>query len=332
MMNVKYVLITLVITANMLEPVISRHAGAMAVYETIYTFHIPMFAFAMGYSAQDYRQEGRASKALTAIAYQYIVFQSLYSLADASLFHAPGVVYSFFMPYSLLWFLCSHFCWRLLLPLFSRMKYALPTAVLLGVAAGYIPWEGGWVSLSRTFVFFPFFLAGFKARNFPRWQAAALRIRPFAVAAGFAVLAVFWLGPHIDPGWLYGSRTFAELGSTQWYAGLQRLGIYVLEAAASICFLACVPWSEGRLTGPGKRTLYVFLLQGFVIKAMLAAGLYDVIENERMAVPLLVAAAVLLALGLSRPQIERAGKRWIEPDFPALIAKLRTRFRTRTSV
>ncbi|MFC0212215.1 acyltransferase family protein [Paenibacillus chartarius] len=163
-LNVKFVLIAFVVIANVIEPLIDRSGILRWLYQAIFTFHIPMFVFAMGLLAKDFRLDHRGLHSLVEIAWQYVLFQTVYSLMDAALFHADGVVHSFFMPYSLLWFLFSHLCWRAMLPLFIRMKHPIIVAVGLGIAAGFLPVSGAWLSLSRTFVFLPFFLAGYSIR------------------------------------------------------------------------------------------------------------------------------------------------------------------------
>lgn len=316
MMNVKFILIALVVTANMLEPVVSRSTTAYTLYEAIYLFHIPVFVLVMGYLARESRSshgDCHSFRHLAVIAYQYILFQSLYTLADAYFFHADGIIHSFFMPYSLLWFLCSHFCWKLLLPLFLKLRYPLAASVLLGAAVGYIPWEGGWLSLSRTFVFFPFFLAGYRVKRWGSWQPAAHYWRPAAIGCAVIIIAALHAGFRPDTGWLYGSQTFAELGQHNWYAGIYRLGIYALEAAAAVCFLACVPWRSSAMTVWGKRTLFVFLLHGFIVKAAIAAGWFRSLDDSIWTIPLLIGTAFALTLILSHARVERYAKGWMEP-------------------
>ncbi|MFD2876189.1 hypothetical protein ACFTAO_09895 [Paenibacillus rhizoplanae] len=70
-----------------------------------------------------------------------------------------NIQHSFFAPYLLLWFLASHICWRLLMLGMSRWTRSaqLAFAVTAGVAVGYLQLDGIWFSISRTFVYLPFF-------------------------------------------------------------------------------------------------------------------------------------------------------------------------------
>ncbi|UJF33834.1 acyltransferase family protein [Paenibacillus hexagrammi] len=246
------------------------------------------------------------------IFYHYLVFQSLYSLLDVLIFHAPGVRYSFFMPYSLLWFLFSHFCWKLLLLIFAKIKHPFIVSVLMGIAVGYAPFIGAWLSFSRTFVFFPFFLAGYYFRSEMLPTALAAKIK-WAGAVGTAALLLFAYVHPIDPKWLYSSFTFRELGFTAWYAGIYRLGVYVLEVFASLCFLSLVPLRRATMTEWGNHTVYVFLLHAIITKTAIATGIFAHIQS-----PLQIAAVFLMAGLLTwvllQERIRRLSRPLIEPD------------------
>ncbi|UUZ96624.1 hypothetical protein LJK87_21455 [Paenibacillus sp. P25] len=313
-LNVKYLLILLVVSANAIEPIIPRSGFANALYESIYLFHIPMFVMVMGYLAKGSRWDRKGLAFFRTIAWQYLLFQTVYSLVDMFYFHAKGVVYSFFMPYSLLWFLFSHWIWRAMLLGFKNIPHPVFVSVLLGIAVGYLPWTGGWLSFSRTFVFFPFFLAGYYFPVEAKWKEWMRRWRVAAALAGLAMLAFLAAGFRLNPGWLYGNMTFGELRHPEWYAGLYRLGVYALEAAASLVFLMLVPWRRGVMTEWGKRTVYVYLFQGLAIKACIAAGLYRYLASPWETV-LLLAAGFGLTWSLSQRWWESFAKPWVEPDF-----------------
>ena len=241
MLNAKFLLIVFVVIANCTEPFIHQNAIMKTLYLSIYTFHIPMFVMVTGYFSSDFHLDRPGIKSLQLIFYQYFLFQSIYSLLDVLAFHAPGVHYSFFIPYSLLWFLFSHFCWRLLLLLFTKLQHPIAASVILGVMIGYVPFTGTMLSLSRTLVFFPFFLAGyyFRLDLVPkRWLH--LGSGWLSMVCALCIIIVLILVP-LDPKLLYSSCTYLELGIFHWFSGAYRIGIYVIEIAASSCFLSSCP-------------------------------------------------------------------------------------------
>ncbi|WP_017686831.1 hypothetical protein [Paenibacillus sp. PAMC 26794] len=314
--NLRFMLIVCVLAGNALEPLITRFAGAEALFLWIYTFHMPLFVWVTGYFATHSLQGASGRNVLKQIALQYVLFQSLYALMDFTVFHTPHMRLSFFAPYLLLWFLASHFCWRLLLRLtiFWKPIYRLIGSIGLGIIAGYLPIDGFWLSFSRTFVFLPFFVIGYD-------YGATIRSRLLSgwgrkTAAILSAALLVWIGYgglNISTGWLLGSMTYDELGHHEWYAGIFRLGVYLLEITSAALFLAWVPSLTSRLTDLGRRTLYVFLLHGFLVRLAIWSGVYSYMGNSAY-IPVILVIAVLFAVTLALPAVRHTFKPLIEPD------------------
>jgi len=286
--NARLALITLVVFGHCLEPL--RGVAAIdALYRFLYLFHMPAFAFLSGAVA---RTEVDL-KLLKRIAFQlllpYLLFQGLYALAARTPgWPDPGPV-GITTPYWLLWYLPSLAAWRLLLPLFMRLRHPLVLACLLALAAGWADDVGYRMSLSRTASFFPFFVIGHLYA--PAWRE---RLRgPLAAALALAsLLALGWMAGAVpDPRWLYGSNGYAALGVDD-AAGplwrLLRLGAGVVGSAA---VLALVPRRAFGATAAGGRSLQAYLAHGFLVKFAVAAGVFDWLAAGE---PPLATALVLL--------------------------------------
>jgi fucose 4-O-acetylase-like acetyltransferase len=318
-LNIRFILILLVVIANCIEPLIGQSRGMQMLFDSIYTFHIPMFVFVTGYFSKSFRFDSNGLKILKLIAYQYVIFQTLYSVLDHFLFHAPNVYYSFFMPYSLLWFLFSNFFWKVLLRLFNTFRHPIMVSILLGVVVGYIHGMGGWFSFSRTLVYFPFFLAGYYM-DMNIIKINLNRIRWFAVCTGLMISVSLWLGWEIDLRWLYGSYTYGQIGHEEWYAGIYRFITYAFEGIASLGLLYLVPWKYSRMTEHGQHTLYVFLIHGLLVKTVLAFGLYKWIQTPLEIGYVLIGSFVLTWI-LSHSWVVSKAKTFIEPNLPELNLK-----------
>ncbi|MFM9279181.1 acyltransferase family protein [Paenibacillus jiagnxiensis] len=315
-LNLRFLLIVCVFAANALEPLINVSSLADRWYTWIFMFHMPLFVWVTGYFARPSLKGETGVKVLLQIMVQYIIFQTLYSLLDAAFFHVQGVHHSFFAPYLLLWFLASHFCWRLLLLAMRRLSPPVQVAIsiVLGTLAGYIPFEGTWLSISRTFVFLPFFVLGFHITYEKISSLLAPRFRTAAIAGSLLLLAAaVWTSAHLQTGWLYGSMTYAELGHVEWFAGLFRIGTYLLQLAASAAFLGFVPFAAGWLSRLGSRTLYVFLLHGFIIRGAAVSGIYAYIHTTFGIICIMVTAC-LLSILLALPAVKRTAHPLIEPN------------------
>ncbi|ANS75423.1 fucose 4-O-acetylase [Paenibacillus yonginensis] len=324
-LNLRFLLIVCVFVGNAIEPLITRMPGLHAVYVWIFTFHMPLFVFVTGYFAKSNLRGRAGTKVLAQIALQYLIFQSLYSALDITVFKVDGIHHSFFAPYLLLWFLASHWLWRaaaLTMSSWSR-RAQLGVSLILGIAVGYLVIDGTWFSLSRTFVYLPFFLAGYHFRPEYIVKFFTPGIRAAACSVSLLLLAAAYLWGHLLLlGWLYGSMTYSQLGAYTWYAGLGRLGLYALQLCASAAFLSFVPLYACRITELGRRTLYVFLLHGLIVRFAAASPLYAYLDNLGGTLAI-IAAAVLLTILLCQSWVRTAVSPIIEPQVEWLFSRVR---------
>lgn len=321
-LNLRFMLIVSVFVGNAIEPLVPTMSGLHNLYMWIFSFHMPLFVLVTGYFARKNLAGSGGRRLLMQIGLQYIIFQSLYSMLDTTLFHVPGIHHSFFAPYLLLWFLASHACWRLLMLGMRRWTTSaqIAFAVGAGIAVGYLQLDGVWFSISRTFVYLPFFVLGYHfsfqtfARLFQKW----IKITAAAVSVLLFILLAVW-GSGIPVGWLYGNMTYTQLGHHEWYAGIYRLALYGLQLAASLAFLGWVPYRLSRMTDWGTRTLYVFLLHGFIVRFAAISGLYAMISNPA-GVALLLSISVILTVLLAQQEVKHLLHPLVEPPVNWMIS------------
>lgn len=300
--NARLALITLVVFGHCLEPL--RNVPLLdALYRFLYLFHMPAFAFLSGAVASTEVNPRLLKRIAFQLLLPYLVFQGLYALAarlpgwpDAG----PGGITT---PYWLLWYLPSLAAWRLLLPLFMRLRHPLLLACLFALAAGWADDVGYRMSLSRIAAFFPFFLIGHLYA--PAWRE---RLRgPLAAAFALAVLlALGWAAGAVpDPRWLYGSSGYAALGVDGTSGMLWRMLRLAAGVAGSAACLALVPRRAFAATAAGARSLQAYLVHGFIVKLAAAAGVFGWLAWREppvvSALALLLSAWVLVRLLASVP-------------------------------
>ncbi|MNH90455.1 hypothetical protein D3C87_752490 [compost metagenome] len=316
MLNLRFVLILLVVVATGIEPVMSRFGMMEDLHAWIFIFHIPLFAFVTGYFSRQNLLGRNGLTSLGSIAVQYVIFQTLYSTLDVVFFQVPQQKHSFFVPYLMLWFLVAHIGWRVLLRIMCALniKHPVLISMALGVVAGYLGHDGSWLSLSRLFVFLPFFAAGYALH--PRKLQVLCSGSSRALQGGLSIIllaVVSLLAWHSTPDWLYGKFTYAEMGIGGPAAALSRIGWYLLQGAGSLTFLALIPQKRSIITSLGSRTLYVFLLHGLFVRSGIRLGLYEYIHQPA---DLIILAIVILCITviLALPQTRQLTKWLIEPD------------------
>lgn len=326
-LNLRFLLIVSVFVGNAIEPLIQAMPEMKALFLWLLTFQMPLFVGVTGYFAKNNLFGHSGNRILKQITLQYLLFQSIYSLLDIIWFQVPGIKHSFFVPYLLLWFLVGHLIWRLLMRLFARLNVRHPFvwACLIGILAGFLPIQGTWFGFMKTLVYFPFFIIGYSFSL--EWIRARMNgiIRIVSIGVSLALFAViFILAPYLEPAWLSNSMNFYELGwmHSSWKAILMRCAIYGVELIGSIVFLAWVPQRICAFTDWGKRTLYVFLLHGIIIRIIAAMNVYEHITNGWYAL-LLIAGAMTSTILLLHPKVRHWTHTVIEPNSEAVFGWIR---------
>ncbi|HJR14095.1 MAG TPA: acyltransferase family protein [Rhodanobacteraceae bacterium] len=314
--NARFVLIALVVVGHLVEQLVDSGPFAAALYRWIYLFHMPAFVLVSGAVSKANLARRRVFALATGLLLPYLIFQTLYPAWDAWLSGSGGWSQGYLTPYWLLWYLVSLLCWRLLLPLFARLKFALPLAITIALAAGMVPGIGYPLSLSRTLVFFPLFLLGHRigARRL-QYLAGA---RAHKVGAALMLLAAAvgaWLLRDLDPEWLYASVDYAALQAS-WVSGAAtRLALLVMSALCALAMVALVS-RHARSAGFGRRSLSVYLVHGFLVLGLVNTGAFALLARvlpPGMALLFCMAAAFAIATLLSTRMVDRLAAPLIRP-------------------
>nr|WP_263326183.1 acyltransferase family protein [Neobacillus sp. Marseille-Q6967] len=269
--NAKFILIFLVVFGHVISPVKEQDQILFTLYTVIYLFHMPAFIFISGYFAKGYRKKGYLTKSVKKILIPYLIFQFIYSVVYFLVGKNDTIEFDFLHPHWSLWFLLSLFFWNLFLYVFAKLKwYGFFLAVILGIAIGYIDEVGSFLSISRTFVFFPYFLLGFlfNGELLKRIIRAKYSV---PVGLGTLILTLLYFGidfPRNAVPWLLGDESYQSMGGEQLTDGFLRAFQYVLTVILIFGFFSLIPSNQYKITKIGERTVYVYLLHGFIIKGI----------------------------------------------------------------
>lgn len=324
--NARLLLIFLVVFGHMIQPFTDNSNGINTVYTWIYTFHMPAFIFLAGFFAKGSGNKEYILKLAKKLLVPYIIFQVIYSGYYFLLGRDNWMTDGLFYPHWALWFLFSLFCWHILLFWFKKLPPALGllVAVQIGLLVGYFGQIGQSFSLSRTFVFFPFFLLGYWVTT---EKIMWLKRRSVKIASLFVMAAVavcIYYAPEIKTGWLLASKSYGDLGLPQ-YGGIARFMVYITACVMSASILAWIPRKQNFLTALGSRTLYVYLIHGFFIQFFRESDVFHV--NNVFDLPLLMVVAAFIVLLLSSKPVLGIWQPFIEGKMSILkkaIAQRRT--------
>lgn len=265
--NGKLILVTLVVFVHLIQPFTDDKTYVYAVYMWTHIFLMPVFILLTGFFAKGKSDKAFLMNLVKKLLIPYFIFQTLYTAYYFMIGKSGWLTESLFYPHWALWFLVSLFCWHILLIGFKRLKpaYGILLAFAIGIAVGYIDQIGHLFSLSRTFVFFPFFLIGhhLTEEHFKMVKRQKVKIAGFMIL-GFVLIGLAIL-PEIPIGWLLQSKSYDTLNAGL-FGGLGRMAVYLVAVPMTIGILAWIPQERFRFTYLGERTLYVYLLHGFIVQ------------------------------------------------------------------
>ncbi|MBM7703177.1 acyltransferase family protein [Metabacillus iocasae] len=267
--NAKFILIFLVVFGHMISPYRTDSDGMLSIYHFIFIFHMPVFILLAGYFSKNFHKKGYYKKIFTKVALPYLAFQTIYTFYYDILYQNETYTLQYLVPRWAMWFLLSLIFWKLMLPFFAKfpMWLSMTFAILLGLGVGFVNIDGfeKFLSISRMFVFFPFFLLGYYLSKMEEPFKKLMTVKGRFVSA--TVLFVALVGSYVVlndtvyTSMLYGTNTYDQSGEF-----MMRIVHYAIAFAVSFAFMALIPSHEFAFTSVGQRSLYVYLLHGFVLK------------------------------------------------------------------
>ena len=295
--NIRFILIFAVVFGHLLE-VCEPFGGSGLIYRIIYSFHMPAFIFLFGYNAKY-----APKRILWRWCIPYVLCQTV-CIAFEKLVLKSDMQFQFTTPYWLLWYMLSCIFYQLLLPLYDtadkpRQIAAVLCAFVLSLAVGFDDSVGYYMSLSRFFVFQPWFLLGYycKKSSIPERLATKRKSRLIVlfVSAAVIVLSIpLFICVNVPEKLLYGACSYSLGGGKLWMRAL----VSAISLAWILFLFAglkpCLNRKLALITRIGQNTWPVFLLHGVFVKSIPIAAPYLLSAPWLM---VLVSCVILVLLG-----------------------------------
>ena len=301
--NAKAILIYLVVLGHLMSGYLKQNEYLDTLYLVIYLFHMPAFILIAGHFSRKIKGLNDLKKIGRTLVLPYVIFQLLYSLYYKNIF-GDGVEIELLEPRYALWFLLSMVMWKILLSVFGSHKAMILVSIVVSLLIGYLSEVNEWLALSRTFFFFPFFLIGYyldreiftKMKN--KWN-----VRVASMLAIVLVIFIYFYGDVKWKEWFFGRIPYEDISyGILESAVLSRIFIYVLMMVSTYIFLTLVPTGNHRYTAIGGKTLCVYLLHLFIIRAYKETELYVWIEDT---------GNYLLLLGIAFVIVYMLSSNWV---------------------
>lgn len=320
--NARFICVTLVVIGHAIQRLTADSDPAYVAYLFIYSFHMPAFAIISGYFSKADPPNKRAMlRIITDILIPYLIMESVWSLVQ---FLVEGR--SDFNPSTpswTLWFLLALGIFRVILPYLALLRWPLTISVIASVGVGYFANVDSTFSLSRAIGILPFFVLGWRAREWgiaDRWlrleRMLWMRVVAVAVLAAWVTVLIVYIDVWRQfelRFWFFYNDGYQKLGEDEWWAGLIRLAVILLAVVLCTAFLTLIPRRASWLTPLGQGTMYVYLLHSFLLYPLRESGLLTVGYPSGSLLVLMVLAGIAISIVLASPPVRRLFRPVIEP-------------------
>ncbi|MCC5577046.1 acyltransferase family protein, partial [Microtetraspora sp. AC03309] len=320
--NVKFLLIALVVTSHAIRPTVGADANR-ALYIFMFSFHMPLFVMISGFLSKNFwNSNAKTNKLVDTFLVPYVIVEFGYNLLRVAFGHKWSI--SILDPYWLNWYLLALLFWRLSTPVWKRMRYPLPTAVVVCLFSGLSQLSGDF-SIDRVFGLLPFFAMGLvlKPEHFEVLKRTPVRILAGVTLLAWAV-AVYVLAPRLKLGLWYFNASYHDLHMTWWYG--MGFRVVFLAGVTVICFsvMALVPRRQMWFSELGTRTLYAYLLHGVPVMIAKEMGWLNASWlNGPLGVVAILSGSFALATILCLPVTRTLFKWMLEPRLAWLYRRPR---------
>lgn len=325
--NARFWVMILVVIGHPLLYLISLQP-ARVLYYWIYLFHMPLFALISGYISRNFvgtRKQLR--RTVSTLVVPYLIVETTYqelnrhlAAADGKPISSPMMVLS---PKWVAWFLAALLVWRLTTPLWRSLRHPIVVSVLISVLVPLTEVPNVF-AMHKTLGMLPFYVIGmhFTAKRFHR--LTDIRVRLAAGATIVGSLVICWFGaPHWNLQWQKWRLSYADLHSSALHGIAVRGALLMAGVLLSLAILSLVPWHRSWTSALGERTLYCYLLHGFVVVG-LARGLHlfdRILPWGGWAIAVTLAGAVALAIALMTRPVKTVFRLFFEPKLKWLFKK-----------
>lgn len=310
--NLKFILILLVVIGHFIEPFVSTIDVAKKIFIFIYSFHMPLFIFTTGLFIKDYKKYDKLPINKILFYLVIILFMKIYITFISYFFHMK-VGFALFSGSGVYWYLGTIIIYTLLIPLINRfnLKTLILISFVLAIVAGYDNNIGDFLYLSRTIVYFPFFLLGYYYSNKKEdllniTSSKLLKVASLLVIIGLICLCIFKVDNIYNLRMLFtGKNSFKTVTEFYGYTCTYKHRIIADLIALYVGFsvMCLTPNKKIRfITDKGSKTLYVYVLHRMFMLLMSGTGissfLFKQFGDYSIYIQILIAIIVTIILSL----------------------------------
>ena len=295
--NAKGILIIFIILAHVLSLCSKYYNYSDDFFKFAALFMLQCFFFISAYFQS--KSKTPRKKRVLKLLKTYLLWQTIITIYYAFVLQIIDFNVNYFVPRYTLWFLITMIFYNIAEIILEKISYKvmIPLSFVAGLLIGFIPIIGATLSLSRTFVFFPFYVLGYNAKDLKLLsKIKTKRVKTVTIILSIIILIIILNYNNIlSIKILKGKYSYFDIDNVNIILACgERLLFYIVSIIVSIAFLNLVPKKESMLTTLGRNTLYIYLTQGMILKTFVTEKI--LLDNRVVGTLLLFLCAFLLTI------------------------------------
>ncbi|MGG7176998.1 acyltransferase family protein [Clostridium paraputrificum] len=263
--NLKAFLIISVIIGNSLEYANPTSINPHYFILILYIFHMPLFTFVSGYFC---KKSTRSTQSKVIDIFKiYVGAQIFYHLLDKFFFKNYTSRLEFFSPQWTLWYLLSIIFWYILADFIKDKKKWFIFSLLLSLYIGFDNGVGSYASISRTFFFLPFFVAGM-ALNKENIMKLKEHKKVLIGASTIILVVLYYLSDYIPVELFFEYTKYTFYFDTPGFPFFVRVFHYLGAFTVGALILSLVPKKKTILHTLGANSLIMYITHSGITKIL----------------------------------------------------------------
>ena len=299
--NAKGILIIFIILAHVLSLCSKYYNYSDDFFKFAALFMLQCFFFISAYF-QSKSKTPRKKRVLNLLKI-YLLWQTIITIYYAFVLQIIDFNLNYLIPRYTLWFLITMIFYNMAEWILEKISYKImiTISIIIGLIVGFIPIIGSTLSLSRTFVFFPFYVLGYYAKDLNLLSKIKTKqVKTITIILSIIILIVILnYNSILSIKILKGKYSYFDIDNVNIILACEeRLLFYIVSIIVSIAFLNLVPKKESMLATLGRNTLYIYLTQGMILKTFVTEKI--LLDNRIVGTLLLFLCAFILTIVVTR--------------------------------
>lgn len=237
---------------------------------------MPFFIFISGYFSKN--TEKIENKLIKNLLIPFFIFNTIYMLSVEDCYYTTFEErlenFNLFRASYLYWYLISLFIWRILTKYITKLKLPIIVLFILSIYIGLVNDAGRFLSISRTIVFFPFFMLGYYTD-----KSKIEKIRDISKVTTIFVLIIliaitFILCNEIIDVDLFKNAQSYKYSNVRNLKGIcVRIYQFAVASGISICLINLISSKNNWMSNLGRKTISIYILSPFIQEL-----LYTIVE------------------------------------------------------